>query len=415
MIEPHSLGNAQGSRNRFVMAAVILILTFSIGLSWFAVAPITPLIMAEFNINRGTASLLISLIALTGLIVGVPSGVLINRIGAKKAIFVGAVLASLPALSFLAEDYFLLLLTRIALGAGMALFFSAVGPLAMQWFGPKELPVFNGLWAGAMVLGTAVSSFLVVPFSDVLGWKLGLSVLGYASLICGVCWVVLSQNLQVSATEVQKFSIKDSVKVMKSRNTLLIAAADAGPYALLGAVSTWLPTFYHEVHGMSLVKAGSLMGILSLSGTCSLIATILIVRWMTHRRILLIVPGFIVGFAGFGSFLLADTPFVYLAIIALGVCFWMYMPALFTIPMELPGADPNKVAITFGTLMSVGSGVAMLAPFIVGFTTDLLGSYVPAFSLFSVLAWSLLIAGILLPETGRTSQTNSPPASRKRG
>jgi len=388
------------------MASVVLLLTFSIGLSWFAVAPITPLIMAEFNISRGTTSLLVSLVAMTGLISGIPGGVMINRIGAKKAIIVGAVLASLPALSFLAEDYFLLLLTRIALGAGIALFFSAVGPLAMQWFGPKELPVFNGLWAGAMVLGTAVSSFLVVPLSEALGWKLGLSVLGGISLICGVCWVVLSQKLQVSAIDISKFSIKDSIKVIKSRNTLLIAAADAGPYALLGAMSTWLPTFYHEVHGMSLVKAGSLMGILSLSGTCSLIATILIVRWVTHRRILLIVPGFIVGFAGFGSFLLAGTPFVYLAIIALGVSFWMYIPALITIPMELPEADPNKVAITFGTLMSVGSGVAMISPFIVGFTTDLLGSYVPAFSLFSGLAWSLLIAAICLPETGRTSQTD---------
>ena len=406
MIESHSLDNAQGSRYRFVMASVVLLLTFSIGLSWFAVAPITPLIMAEFNISRGTTSLLVSLVAMTGLISGIPGGVMINRIGAKKAIIVGAVLASLPALSFLAEDYFLLLLTRIALGAGIALFFSAVGPLAMQWFGPKELPVFNGLWAGAMVLGTAVSSFLVVPLSEALGWKLGLSVLGGISLICGVCWVVLSQKLQVSAIDISKFSIKDSIKVIKSRNTLLIAAADAGPYALLGAMSTWLPTFYHEVHGMSLVKAGSLMGILSLSGTCSLIATILIVRWVTHRRILLIVPGFIVGFAGFGSFLLAGTPFVYLAIIALGVSFWMYIPALITIPMELPEADPNKVAITFGTLMSVGSGVAMISPFIVGFTTDLLGSYVPAFSLFSGLAWSLLIAAICLPETGRTSQTD---------
>ena len=154
--------NAQGSSYRFVMAAMVLLLTFSIGLSWFAVAPITPLIMAEFNINRGTASLLISLIALTGLILGIPGGVVVNRIGAKKAIFIGAVLASLPALSFLAEGYSLLLLTRIALGAGIALFFSAVGPLAMQWFGPKGLPVFNGLWAGAMVLGTAVSSLSLI-------------------------------------------------------------------------------------------------------------------------------------------------------------------------------------------------------------------------------------------------------------
>ena len=122
---------------------------------------------------------------------------------------------------------------------------------------------------------------------------------------------------------------------------------------------------------------------------------------------MLIIPGIIVGFAGLGSFLLAGTPLVYLAVAALGATAFMYLPTLLTIPMELPGTDPFKVAVIFGTLMSVGSAVTMLSPFIVGFTTDLLDSYVPSLTLFSVLAWSLPIAGILLPETGPTAKPES--------
>ncbi|SVB36335.1 uncharacterized protein METZ01_LOCUS189189 [marine metagenome] len=407
MIEHRSFGNARRSSYRYVMAAVVLILTFSFGLSWFAVAPVTPLIMGEFNINRSTASLLISLIALTHLILGVPSSILVSRIGPRKAITAGAVLGSFPVLSFLTMDYSLLLLTRIVLGAGIALIFTAMGPLAMQWFSARELPLFNGLWAASMALGMAVSSFLVVPLSDILGWKLGLSIFGGISVIGGMCWVVFSPNLRTSGKELQKFPIKDTVQVMKSRNTLLIAAADAGPYALLAATAAWLPSFYHEVHGMSLVKAGSLMGILALSGTCSLIATSFLMLWIAHRRIMLIIPGIIVGFAGLGSFLLAGTPLVYLAVAALGATAFMYLPTLLTIPMELPGTDPLKVAVIFGTLMSVGSAATMLSPFIVGFTTDLLDSYVPSLTLFSVLAWSLPIAGFLLPETGPTAKTES--------
>ena len=144
MIESHPLDNAQGSRYRFVMASVVLLLTFSIGLSWFAVAPITPLIMAEFNISRGTTSLLVSLVAMTGLISGIPGGVMINRIGAKKAIIVGAVLASLPALSFLAEDYFLLLLTKSKFPEGLYVHLTKVASVSLLLLVSLNItPLFN--------------------------------------------------------------------------------------------------------------------------------------------------------------------------------------------------------------------------------------------------------------------------------
>ena len=47
-------------------------------------------------------------------------------------------------------------------------------------------------------------------------------------------------------------------EAISTRNTLLVAVADAGPLALLTASLGWLPTFYHEAHNMSLEKGGYL-------------------------------------------------------------------------------------------------------------------------------------------------------------
>ena len=149
------------------------------------------------------------------------------------------------------------------------------------------------------------------------------------------------------------------------------------------------------------------MGLLSLAGAISLVAASLLVLRIRRRRPMLIVPGVIVGFAGFGSFLLADTPIVLLAVVVLGAASWFYLPVLLTIPMELPGSDANSVAVTFGTLMSIGSIFTIVSPLTVGITTDIWGSYIPGLALFSVLAWSLMVAGALLPETGRPASQST--------
>ena len=386
---------------RFVIAGMAVWISFSLGLSMFSVSPVTSLIMDDYSINRGTASLLVGLIPLTHLLLAIPGSMLVSRVGSRNLIFLGALLGSAPLLSFLAVSFPLLVITRILYGVGLALVFPSVGPLAMHWFHPKELPVFNGLFVAALTLGMAISSFAMAPISEAVGWKAALSIFGGVPLIGAIGWMALGQRTQAAVQSVGHLSLKGTLRIVRSRNTLLLAAADAGPYALLTAAVAWLPTFYHEVHGMSLSEAGSLMGFLSLAGAISLVAASLLVLRIRRRRPMLIVPGAIVGFAGFGSFLLADTPFVLLAVVALGAASWFYVPTLLTIPMELPGSDANSVAVTFGTLMSMGSIFTMISPLTVGVTTDLSGSYIPGLALFSVLAWSLMVAGFQLPETGK--------------
>jgi cyanate permease len=371
----------------------------------FAVGPVTPLIIAEYSINRSTASLLVSLIPFTHMLLGLPSGVLVSKMGPSNGLLLAAVLASAPVLSFLSLDYSILIFLRVVYAIGICLMFPAVISLVNHWFPANELPTFNGLFVISFSLATAVSTFTVAPIADMLGWSIALSMMGIMPLLGAALWLVVgyrkADNAQGESSSRKSSSRNgiDIVGVVRDRNTMLIALADAGPYALMTAAVAWLPTFFNEVRGMTLIEAGSMMGIMSVAGTLSLIASSILVLRVRKRRPFLIVPGIVAGFAGIGSILLHDN-LMMVALIAMGFACWFYLPVLITIPMELHASNPERVPIIMGALMSVGSCFSFISPITVGMSADLLGSYLPGLVLFSILSWSLAICGMLLPETG---------------
>ena len=398
--ETAAIPDQRSTAYRFVIAGLLVLFSLSFGFSFFAVSPITPLIMDEYGINRSAASLLTSLVFLTHVAFALPVTLLVGRVGLKKLIAVGWLLNSAPMLSFMVDSFPVLVALRVLYGAGFALVFPAVGPLLMQWFKPKELPLVNGIFIAVAGLGVTISTFIVVPIAEAIGWKTALSVFGGVSLFGAVCWLVLGRTERIMKQAGSQFSVGDVLRVLRSRNTLLLTAADAGPYALLTAALAWLPTFYHEVHGMSLVKTGGLMGLLSLMGVVSIVLASVLSLRVRRRRPFLIIPGVVAGSAGLGSFLLAGSAAVYIAILGLGFACWAYLPVLMTIPTELPGTNPNRVSVIFAAIMAVGGIFSFLSPLTVGAITDLSGSYIPGLALFAVLGWSLAISGVLLPETG---------------
>ena len=386
-------------RYRFVIGGLVVFLNFTLGLSFFAISPVTPLIMDEYGVNRGAASLLTSMVILVQATFAIPGGMLVGRVGLKKLIAIGWLLGATPALSFLAPSFPFLLALRVVYGLSFGILMPAIGPLLMQWFHPKELPLVNSLAVAVITLGISLSTFTVAPLSNVVGWKGAISVFGAVALVGLVGWLVLGRTQDSAVRGGTALPLRRVWGVLRSRTVLLIAAADAGPFAQYTALVAWLPTYYFEVHGMSLARAGWLVGILPLTGLFSVLLSGLLTLRVRRRKPFLIIPGVFATLAGFGSFLLADTIGVYPALVLLGFASWFYLPILFTIPLELPGATQEQVSLMLASIMTLGSFLAFLSPLTVGFTTDILGTYVPGFSLFAVLAFSLLVAGILLPET----------------
>lgn len=389
------------SRYRFVMGGLLVLLNFSLGLSFFVVTPITPIIMGEFEINRSTASLLTSVVILSQAGLAIPSGIIISRVGVKRMVLIGWALSSVTMLTWAATGFPLLLAIRIIYGISFAVLLPATGPIMMQWFRPRELPILNAINATVVTLAISISTFTVAPLSELLEWKVAVSLYGVASLLGAILWAALARTGRRPGNETGRHpSFREIWAVLKSRTALLLALADAGPFAQYTALVAWLPTYYHEVYEMSLSRAGALVGLLPLAGIFSVILAGILAFRISNRRLFLLIPGLLVVLGGFGSFMLGDGPLLYAALLMLGFASWFYLPVLFTIPLELPEASETRVALTYGTMMTIASFFAFLSPLFVGTSTDILGTYNVGFVVLALLALTLLAGGIVLPETG---------------
>jgi ACS family hexuronate transporter-like MFS transporter len=372
----------------------------------FVVGPIAPLITNDFQIANKTVGLLTSVIFFDQFLFAIPASVIVGRLGPKFVLGLGACLGSAPLLIFLAADnYYLLLGIRACFGMGLVLIFPALGPLYMQWFRANELPLVMGSFIIAIVLGITASAYIVVPLSEKLGWEVALSGLGVVSLSGALAWILFGKAQAPPIVNKPSLVINRIWTVLGQRNTLLIIAADAGPYALVTVSAVWLPTFYHETYGISLRTGGALIGFMSLAGLFSLILASLLTIRTSRRKPFLVIPGILTGIAGLASFLVVDPVLMYLAVGVLGFACWFYLPALMTIPMDLFPKDPNQVALIFAAMLSLGGVASAIAPPIVGAIADATGSMIPGLAIFALFGWSLGIAGILLPETGVVRRT----------
>ena len=393
-------GDQRDSRYRYVIGGLTVLLWLSFGLSLPAIAPVTPLILEEYGISRGMAGLLTGSVILMMSGFSIPAGMLVGRVGLKKLIGVAWFMAAAPALSFLAEGFPTLLAMRMMFGLSLAVLLPAFGPMLMQWFRPRELPLIIGLNLAMATVGMMLSTFVTAPLGEVVGWKMTLSIYGAVALVGAFLWMRLARVQQPTQSS-RHLSVGEVWSVLRNRTTLLLALADAGPFAQYTALTTWLPTFYFEVHGMSLSAAGSAVGLAPLSGVVALILAGVLSMRVVRRRLFLIIPGVVGGLAGFATFLLAGSGAIYPALLLLGFGAWFYLPMLHTIPMEVPDAVPERVSLVLATIGALGGVLSFVAPLAVGILTDVLGSYIPGFMIFAVLSWSLVVAGVLLPETGR--------------
>ena len=125
------------------------------------------------------------------------------------------------------------------------------------------------------------------------------------------------------------------------------------------------------------------------------------------KETVFIVPGLLLGLGGLGTFLIDSTLGIYVSIVLLGIGSWSYAATLLSLPMELPDMTPEKVAVVWGTFVTV-SGICMfISPIVVGAIRDGTGTFVPGFIIFAVVAWFLMIAGLLIPTKNWRSATGN--------
>ena len=392
-------------RYRFLIAGLVMAAHFSVGLNLFTISPLLGDVIRDYEINRGSAGLLIALALLVAAGFGLPGGMVISRLGIARSYTLGWWLAGLMTLSFLAPNYLSLLALRLSFGLGFALVLITTGPLLLRWFRPKEVLVMNGLNTAVLSLGIAISIATAAPLAGVLGWQNSLSVFGAIGLVGAAAWTVLGKVPGDSVRKSGSMSFRAIPRLIRNREIVLLLLADGGVLVQYTALTAWLPAFYTEVRGMTPTGAGFATGLLPFIGVFAvLLGGFLPLRFGTPRSYF-IWPGILLAIGGPACFLLGSATGIYLGLILVGIGSWLYVPTLLSRTMELVRNDPERVAVVWGSLLTF-SGLGMfIAPVMVGSLRDLTGSYLPGFFIGSIAALTLLAAGLAMPR----DRVQSPP------
>ena len=389
-------------RYRFVIGALILAAHLSIGLNFFSVTPLLPLVIDDYAVSRASASLLIALPTVVKALVGLPGSLIINRFGLNRTFTLSWFMIGLLTLSPAVSDFSTMILLRLFYGLGAGLIMTASAALIMQWFPPREVPLVNTLLLLVIVTGTAVSVTLAVPMSQMMSWETVLGVFGAVGLLGAIAWSLFGRTRQEARDAREVFTLRDLWLVFRNRTVFLLVVGDALVFINYAAITSWLPAFLHEFRGMTLEQAGYITGILPTVGVLSVVIGGYLTMKVKARRPFFIVPGILVGLGGFGSFLLSDVFAIQICVMLLGIGTWIYQPILLTLPMQLPWMTPRKITVVWGASLTIAGFGMFIAPIVVGASRDLLGSFVPGFAIWAALAWTLVLTGVLLPRKSRS-------------
>lgn len=406
------------------MAVMTLAAHLAAGLNLFALSPLLPLAIEDYGISHWQAGQLVSLPMLVGAAIGIPGGKVIARIGVKRAYMGAWVALALLALAPVVPNYYVLLVLRLAYGVGLALIVVATGPLVMQWFRPREMLVINSLNTAILSAGISASIAGAVPLSELLGWKMTLTVFSAVGILGAILWPIAPRDRDTGREKPPGISVREVLSVLRGRAVALLVAADAGIFIQYTALTTWLPSFYEEARGISLQQAGFITSILPFVGIFAVLAGGAVPAlfdmfrarlavfggfgdFLFSYRGVLVFSGILAILGGLGAFLVTTQWGIYIAVVVLGVGSWFYVPALLTIPMRLPGATPERVAAVWGSYMTF-SGLGMyFFPILVGWLYGNYNSYYPGFIICAVASWSLLICGLFLPKDAGSQTTES--------
>lgn len=125
----------------------------------------------RFHVNASALSTfsLLQLLVYAGM--QIPVGLMVDRLGTKKVLTLGAVLFTLGQLGFaLSPSYGVALAARALLGCGDAMTFISVLRLGTRWFPARRGPLMAQLAGLVGMAGNLVSTLVLAPVLHGVGW-----------------------------------------------------------------------------------------------------------------------------------------------------------------------------------------------------------------------------------------------------
>ena len=378
-------------------------------------------LVEQFGWSRAALAGVLSLSRLEGGMLALPAGILFDRVGPRKMMFVGVTCTGLGYMLLSRTEsivyFYIVFICLVQIGASFGMGGNGVDVAIANWFRRKR-----GRAMGISTLGLSFGGILVAPlafFITLYGWRSALLLAGIITITLGyplACLVrhrpepygylpdgdkpsdippkevvqVLIDTQTPGLVDTSEKEVDFSpMQVLKVRAFYAVAFTFAARQLVSGSIAVFLIPFLQE-RGMSLTQAATVLSIMALIGAPGRV----IFGWLgdifpkryvmascfSIQSIGLILFTYVDGVPGIVLFLLLYAP-TYAGI----------LPLIPAIQGEYFGRK------WFGTIRGMMTPITLisgiLGPVFAGGVYDLTGSYEPA---FTILAFSILLALVLI-------------------
>jgi MFS family permease len=259
---------------KFFRWAVLIFISLAMFGNYYiydSLSPVAKLLTDQLSFTDSNIGWLQGIYSLVNVGMVLIGGIIIDRIGTKKATLIFAFLCLVGAgVTIITGNFWVMLTGRLIFGLGAESLIVSVTTACARWFRGKELSFafgINLLIARAGSYAALTSNTWAKPLYD--DWRLPLMLGVGAGVICVVgaviYWIMeakATKNYALAEEETDDINLKEIFKFSKS--FWFIVALCVTFYSAAFPFQTFAIKFFQEAHGTSPELAGQLSGLLTL-------------------------------------------------------------------------------------------------------------------------------------------------------
>ncbi|MBT5911515.1 MAG: MFS transporter [Rhodospirillaceae bacterium] len=366
-------------------------------------APLVPAICSDLEISYGAMGAVLGAWPFVYILSALPCGMLLDRIGPRKALFVAAAIMALSGfLRSFSDTYLIMILAVAVFGLGGPLISIGAPKLIAFLFEGKDRGLAMGIYitgpgVGAVVALSITNSFLL-PIFD-YSWRSVIGAYALFTISSGCIWLLLSSNqlghlVESTMQAASTGPIGETFRNLASiRSVQIVLAMSVGIFFFNHGLNNWLPEIIRS-KGLSFAEAGYWAAIPT---TVSIMSALLIPRLATAERRMLVM-GLLIVCAGGATILLHTAPGLQLAF---GLCLQgLARGAMMTVALlmlvEIPNVGPKRAGTAGGLFFTAAEIGGVTGPLVIGLLHDLSGGFSISLTMLSFICFLLLVLLFLL-------------------
>jgi cyanate permease len=393
--------NPPDSSTNWTQLALGWLVYFSFGMVAVSLVPIITPVRDELGISYTQMGIVLGAWQLVYIGAAAPGGILIDRIGPKRALAIGAAIVALSGFLRVFADSFLMLFIAFGVfGIGGPIISSGLPKLVADWFTGSARGLASGIYVtgssagGVFVL--ALTHSLVLPLTDG-SWRGVLLFFAVVATLVTVLWLVFGRDSPASLAErvgpAGKRSKGSYRQVILHPAVIVIIAVGFSGFLANHGLRSWLPQIL-EADGMDPATAGLIGALPLISGILgSVVILPLAARGAGSRRSVAVALLMLTG-TTLAAIMFTDG-WLRVAIIAVeGFCAAAVIPLMLNTLMETPGVGARHMGAAAGLFFAVGEVGGTLGPVMVGLAADMKGSFMGGILALAAVIWVMILPAL---------------------